>query len=651
MFLVLAFHNHQPVGQLPWLIEEACDSAYAPFLDALEKHPQIRVALHFTGPLLDWLEAHRPQLLERLRVLAKRGQIEILGGAFYEPILALWPFYDQLAQLEKMSARVEEFFGETPRGAWLAERIWEPQLAQILPRGGVRFTFIDDNAFRGAGVSGEIETLFRAEDSRGISDENALRLFPINSQLRELLPWKEPARAIEMLRAHHEKNPDAMLCFADDGEKFGAWPGTHDWVFTRGWLDRFFVALEENTDWLHTVLPCEYSQQHDAAPIALPASSYQEMQNWSRGDFRNFLERYPESRDIFQEIIATGEAIENTPLDAATRDAARDFLLRAQSNDAFWHGVFGGLYLRHLRQAAYANASRARVLAQEKLDFPFVEKRENAVILQARTSSCGVRESGGFMFSWTSKVAHHNLLATLRRHEESYLPADAPRDWHARGALHDHFFGDETTPQLFQNARYEERGDFCSEAWQLRDDSEGNAIIAILRRDGNVWSGDKLRALTIEKRLILRAETDEELSRGESLLQIEYVFSNREEEDLNVWWSCEWNLAMSGHELPERHYHAEPGDERLSLNEIAAFENVTSPIVGDRWLRVWSEWFFEAPIGMWHVPIRTVSQKEGGAIEETHQSSAFVFHRRLCIPARSEYSLAFRALLTAKPRE
>ena len=108
---------------------------------------------------------------------------------------------------------------------------------------------------------------------------------------------------------------------------------------------------------------------------------------------------------------------------------------------------------------------------------------------------------------------------------------------------------------------------------------------------------------------------------------------------------------MSGHELPERHYHAAAHDERLSLEKIAEFESVTNPIVGDRWLRVWAEWFFDSPIRMWHIPIRTVSQKEGGAIEATHQSSAFVFHRRLSIPARGEFSLSFTALLTAKTRE
>jgi hypothetical protein len=51
---------------------------------------------------------------------------------------------------------------------------------------------------------------------------------------------------------------------------------------------------------------------------------------------------------------------------------------------------------------------------------------------------------------------------------------------------------------------------------------------------------------------------------------------------------------------------------------------------------------------MWHVPINTVSQKEGGDIETTPQSSAFVFHRRLQLQPEEEYALSFSVELTAK---
>ena len=55
--LALAIHNHQPVGNFGWVFAEVYDRAYRPMLEALERHPGVRLSLHYTGPLLEWLRA------------------------------------------------------------------------------------------------------------------------------------------------------------------------------------------------------------------------------------------------------------------------------------------------------------------------------------------------------------------------------------------------------------------------------------------------------------------------------------------------------------------------------------------------------------------------------------------------------------------
>jgi alpha-amylase len=109
-----------------------------------------------------------------------------------------------------------------------------------------------------------------------------------------------------------DERENALALFADDGEKFGAWPGTFDLVYTRGWLDKLCIALEENADWLHTITPGEYSDKNQPlGTVDLPAGSYGEMQDWSHGNWRNFLERYTESRDIHQEVLRSSEKVRN----------------------------------------------------------------------------------------------------------------------------------------------------------------------------------------------------------------------------------------------------------------------------------------------------------------------------------------------------
>src|SRR4029079_7888427 len=81
--LALALHNHQPVGNFRWVFAEVYDQAYGPMIDALDRHPGVRLSLHYTGPLLAWMAEERPDAIERLRGLVDRDQVEILGGGYY----------------------------------------------------------------------------------------------------------------------------------------------------------------------------------------------------------------------------------------------------------------------------------------------------------------------------------------------------------------------------------------------------------------------------------------------------------------------------------------------------------------------------------------------------------------------------------------
>ena len=126
--LVLVIHSHQPVGNFDAILEKIYQQSYLPFLQHLARHPGVRMGLHYTGPLLEWMDAKHPEFMDELGKLAARGQVEIVGGGFYEPIMVSIPQRDQAAQFGRMSDYIERKFGGAPSGAWLAERVWEPQL-------------------------------------------------------------------------------------------------------------------------------------------------------------------------------------------------------------------------------------------------------------------------------------------------------------------------------------------------------------------------------------------------------------------------------------------------------------------------------------------------------------------------------------------
>ena len=149
---LFGIHNHQPVGNFEGVFKDCFQKSYLPFIEVLERHPGIRISLHYSGPLLEWIEKNEPDFLDRIKALAKKGQVEMLGGGFYEPIFSILPERDVMGQIEMLTEYTEKKFGYRPKGVWLAERVWDPSLPKIMAQKGIKYTVLDDTHFFYAGL-------------------------------------------------------------------------------------------------------------------------------------------------------------------------------------------------------------------------------------------------------------------------------------------------------------------------------------------------------------------------------------------------------------------------------------------------------------------------------------------------------------------
>ena len=71
--LILCVHSHQPVGNFDSVFKDAYDRSYKPFFEVLDRHASIRIACHFSGSLIDWLETHEPDFIRLLKTIPGRG--------------------------------------------------------------------------------------------------------------------------------------------------------------------------------------------------------------------------------------------------------------------------------------------------------------------------------------------------------------------------------------------------------------------------------------------------------------------------------------------------------------------------------------------------------------------------------------------------
>ncbi len=450
---VFGVHLHQPVGNFDHVFADHVRDVYRPLLDRLESSSFFPAVLHLSGPLLEWLETHDSRYLDQLGRLASDGRIELLLAGFYEPVLASLPRRDRVEQIEWMREAIRARFGVDATGLWLTERVWEPELAADLADAGVRYALVDDRHFLVTGFEPrQLHAPLWTE-----SDGRPVALFPIDERLRYLIPFRPPEETAAYLRELRAAG-HRLAVLADDGEKFGGWPGTREWVYEKGWFDRFFHTIGEligSGEVVLSTLADALDQVPSGGLAYLPTASYREMEAWSlppdganrlfrleqdlgearmagregalvRGaHWRNFLVKYPESNRMHKKM----QALSALSRAAGDPPAVRRAIGRAQCNDAYWHGVFGGLYLPHLREAVWANLAVAerslragQPLACDEVDFDadgnielwVHSNRFSAVLSPAR--GAGIEEYTRF----DSGINHADVLT---RRREAYHDA------------------------------------------------------------------------------------------------------------------------------------------------------------------------------------------------------------------------------------
>ncbi len=423
--LPIVIHFHQPVGNFPWVIEDCYKKSYKPLIENIFNHPKVKITLHFSGNLLEWFINNKPDLIDKIKKMAERKQIEIIGGGYYEPIYAIIPHRDKIAQMNKLSELIKKEFGLEVNGAWLSERVWEPNYPSFLSEVGLKYVIVDDNHFRSTGITQE-DTLYSY-----ITEDNGktLRIFPINEELRYLTPWKPTYQTIDYLKKIADENRDRIALLISDAEKLGVWGSTHEFCYVEGkghfegdngkpFVPAILEQITKN-DFINSLTLSEYLDKHPAKDlIYLPTASYDKMEEWvlptkirrifekfretlrkdktkkdlylflKGGFWRYFLIKYPESNNMHKKMLYVREKliqlenrINNLDNKSFTQklknklDQAWEEIYKSQCNDPYWHGLFGGIYIQFLRFTIYNSLISAENFIDEinSLIYPKME--------------------------------------------------------------------------------------------------------------------------------------------------------------------------------------------------------------------------------------------------------------------------------------
>src|SRR4051794_2586973 len=115
--------------------------SYAPTLDLLMDHPLVTAALEMNGATLEHLQRHHPHILEKVKVLASRGQVELVGSTWRSPFL-LDVREEHFARHMRMYLKLHrQMFGSPPEGFYTHECCADGRLPRLMRQNGYSWFF------------------------------------------------------------------------------------------------------------------------------------------------------------------------------------------------------------------------------------------------------------------------------------------------------------------------------------------------------------------------------------------------------------------------------------------------------------------------------------------------------------------------------
>ena len=648
---LMAVHSHQPVDNFGHVFCDAFRKSYEPFLSVLEKHPGVKLSMHYSGSLLEWIAKERPAFIDRLRKLVEKKQIEILTGGYFEPILSMIPEEDRIGQIEMLTETIKNKFNCDPKGIWLAERVWDPELVGVFKKLGIKYTVLDDFHLKQAGKA--------TDETHGyysIKDSGDLAVFGSLKKLRYTMPFREPNVTIKYLREIYEREEKATITFADDCEKFGFWPRTFDWVYRKGWLDKFFTKLEEN-DWINTLTFSEaMDKTSPLGELTVPHSSYAEMVEWCDGDFNNFFKKYPESDFMRKRMLDVSKRIEehkndlSNPKESQKINNAKTEIYKSQSNCAYWHGVFGGVYMPHLREGVYSHIIKAENAIKEKNTN--IEKKENIVSMENEYLNLLVdSDYAGSILEFDYKPISHNLINTISRRPEPYHRKLTERSRISLSAIKKKVDNDESI-NLYDILGVRERNlkrflnydsykkvsllcypmdlgtsfwDFIKSKHNKKSENfllgryaskikkDKDRLTINLERSGNIDVNGATRELRINKCIVLEKKSE---------IFIKFEIENLSSSQCDFIFGTEFNWLI------------EDGSFKHNLNK----KNLKEIALVDKHTGLKLNHSFEEPVNLWSFPIFTLNESERG-LGKNFQGVSLLFNKQIKLCAKEKFSL------------
>lgn len=543
--MIFGTANAIPAGNIPLLCENAYQQALKPFLTTIYNHPALHFTLYYSGSLLEWLERHHAEFHSVLvDLVSKKQNLELLGGAYWEPILPLVQSRDRTGQIEAMTTLLRKNFGKRPRGSWVPAQIWESHLSSNFYSNNMKYVFLSEKAF--PIKPGEPLTSPVISEDQG----KTVIIFPVMDSLSERFLKEPPQQIIEFLHSLYlNSTGEKVVSLLLDGLSLGV-NGSHSVCYKEQWLEKFLHELENAAEWLECILPGQYIRSTGISreKVYLPTLRYNDLMHWiqpsgtSQSSYRSFLTKYRESSLLYAKMMFISTLTSQLRGDKSRKKTATEELWRAQEHHAYWHGPSGGIYNSRLRHHAYEALIEAEKATREKGLFKpaliatdFDMDGDTEFIYSGMHFNASVHSIGAALFEFDYLPVSRNYLATFSHYEESYRKTEKPPSAYSssyhRHAFIDHILHPDDNFESFEGMSVIGKTSFPSMRYTQTDIVRDQARLSFMASSPLNSDEDEIQINKTYRFL-------------RNILEIQYTLTNLTLRTLNFTWGVEINLAL-----------------------------------------------------------------------------------------------------------
>ena len=422
------------------------NSFYRPFFQILYGYPSIPIALYFSGLWYDWFAEEHTEILTLISEMMKRNkQVEILGGAYYEPYLPLLQTNDRIGQIDALTTSIRQRFMKRPKGCVVDSLGWDNSLISCLKSCGIDYVFLDKSNM-------SFPPGYRVPDFHVSMTEDQgkiITIFPLADKLLEKGREMPPEDFIQRILQIKGKDPVVSLFFDFKNVK----------ALDLVWLDEFFKLITTNKQ-IELISPSQYLKGE-------PEIGREYFQN--RNICKQMLLKSEELDNLYAKMIFVQTLANSIRGDKYKKKSALDELWKGQGYfSAFTCSASRKAYSSFITAEKLSRSQEAFISSLVKTDFKL--KGYKQYLYQGDTCNAYIQRAGGMIFEFDNIPTAWNYV--------SYCP-DNPYPGLFRDSMYDpaQFRGD---IESITRSGYE---DFSSIVYDVDDyDRENKKLVLSFRQ-------------------------------------------------------------------------------------------------------------------------------------------------------------------------